>query len=172
MTTLPRFFGGVPMTEGDIRRLRLWIKREGWTRKKTLNHVFLYGFNSMPTNLLAPEVPQEALNEGSSKCACVVCGYTTSVTNVCRQCGGMPLTEESIIPVLCHKHAKNKNDLPVIHRKKVNGRWVWRMHSSVSMVCVASVQQRLEEETGESRETLVGALKYQKELERRKKGRR
>ncbi|MDG6918384.1 MAG: hypothetical protein JRN62_03005 [Nitrososphaerota archaeon] len=104
----------------------------------------------MPGNVIAPEVPQEAGSHGMSKYVCVMCGYVTTVTNVCRQCREMPLTEELTRPVFCYKHMKDDGDDPMLHFKEENGAKVFLTHTSIVMVCVASVDQRLAEETGRS----------------------
>lgn len=152
------------MTEGDIRRLKLWIKREGWAKKWSRTHGFRFE-SSMPLNIMGPEVPPEAQNEASAKFVCVMCGYVTSVTDICRGCREMPATQEMIGPEACYTHGKGEGDqrTPRFHFKMRYGKRVWLAHEGIRMVCIASVQQRLDEETGDSRDSLVKSLALQEE---------
>ena len=128
VSDLPKHYhgGSVRLSSKERKKLEEWVLREGWTREKTINRRFRYG-NSMPINLVAPGIPQENWS-GNGKCVCPMCGYVTTVTNICRQCPEMPTDEEAVCPVMCYMHK-------VAHRDEVNRKWL--MHRTVAMVCVS-----------------------------------
>lgn len=105
---LPKKFRPFKLTIRELERLKAWIEREGWTREKTTKEQFgplalLGEGDSMPGNLTVPGVDPSHWS-GKGKCVCVMCGYTTTVTNVCRRCREMPVDEIATHPVYCEAH--------------------------------------------------------------------
>ena len=124
MFGLPTKFYPLRLTKREKTNLIAWAEREQWTREKTIKKEFFYE-NSMPINLVAPDVPPEHWS-GKGKCVCVMCGYTSTVTNVHRQCYELPADDETICDVFCYTH-----DMP----HTVNGKWT--EHRSILMVAVS-----------------------------------
>jgi hypothetical protein len=118
--------GGVRLTKAERKRLEEWVIREGWTREKTIKKQFRYD-NSMPTNLAAPGVPSDHWSR-DGKCICVMCGYVTTSTNICRHCVELPADEVATRPVYCYVHKTP-------HRDSNNEKWT--MHRSIVMVAVS-----------------------------------
>ena len=119
-TELPKKFRGGRLTKDELRALKGWAINQDWSRKKTLKAQF-FGQDSMPRILWVPGISPGAWSR-AGKCVCVMCGYVTTVTNICRQCPEMPTDDEAIHEVYCevHKmpHYMRKGDtvVPAIHR--------------------------------------------------------
>lgn len=117
---LPKKFRCGRLTRRELALLRRWEEETGWTRSKTVEKGFDYE-SSMPQVLWVPGVPPGAWSK-SGKCVCVMCGYVTSVTNICRQCPEAPVDEELIQEEYCHWHhsphymRKGDNAVPATHR--------------------------------------------------------
>lgn len=124
-TFLPKKFYPLNLTNKELKRLIEWAYGEQWSREKTINKEFGWGEDSMPINLVAPNVPPEHWS-GKGRCVCVMCGYTSTVTNVHRRCTELPADDEAVCPVFCYEH-----DIP----HTVNGKWT--MHRSINMVAVS-----------------------------------
>ena len=128
ISDLPKHYhgGSIRLSPKERKKLEEWVLREGWTREKTINRQFRFE-NSMPTNLTAPGIPYEHWSQ-AGKCVCVMCGYVTTSTNICRHCVKMPTDEEAICPVHCYAHK-------TVHKDEKNKKWL--MHRTVAMVCVS-----------------------------------
>lgn len=120
-----RTFGGVRLTKKEKENLKAWVLREGWTREKTINHQFRFD-HSMPLNLVAPGIPPSHWSQ-AGKCTCVMCGHTTTVTNVCRHCVELPADEPSTVFQYCDDHK-------IVHKMPDGSA---AMHRSINMVCVS-----------------------------------
>lgn len=121
-----RTHGGVRLSKAERKRLEEWVLREGWTREKTIKKQFRYD-NSMPVNLVAPGLSSDRWGS-EGKCVCVMCGYVTTSTNICRHCVELPADEIAIRPVLCYTHKTT-------HRDSKDEKWT--MHRSIPMVAVS-----------------------------------
>jgi len=119
-----RTHGGARLTKSERKHLEEWVIREGWTREKTIKKQFEYG-NSMPLSLCAPGVPHYHWG-GNGKMICVMCGYVTMVTNICRQCPEMPADAELTGPRYCYTHK-------MVHGKEE----AWMAHRAIPMVVVS-----------------------------------
>jgi hypothetical protein len=128
ISDLPKHYhgGSVRLSPKEREKLKEWVLREGWTRQKTIDRAFRYE-STMPHNLCAPGVPYENWG-GNGKCVCPMCGYITTVTNICRQCPEMPADAEATVPVMCYTHH-------VCHRDEVSKKWT--THRTVAMVCIS-----------------------------------
>ena len=122
------------LTKKEQENLEAWKKREGWTKEKSFNHLFGYpgtelGGNKMPINLIAPGVKGNWSGEADSKYVCVMCGYVTTATNVCRQCPEMPTTTELTAFRHCDTH-------DTVHFIEKDGKKIPTTHESIGMVKV------------------------------------
>lgn len=65
---------------------------------------------------------------------CPLCGYETTVTNVCRSCPKAPLTETLVRPRHC-------DSCGVVHSRVENGKTVFLDHKSILMEYSGFVQK-------------------------------
>lgn len=123
---LPKHYhgGSVRLTKEEKKRLDEWVLREEWTKEKTINRQFRFE-HSMPINLVASGISQEHWSR-NGKMVCVMCGYVTCSTNICRHCLELPADEPATRPVWCDRHKTYHmvDKAPTMHR-------------SIAMVCVS-----------------------------------
>lgn len=131
---LPDMFQPMQLTPQERKRLEAWAKRENWTRVRSIIKDFGplaqegYG-DRMPVNLIAPGVKGSWSEAG--KHVCVMCGYVTSVTNICRNCKELPTETEMIGPTICYTHGE------MCHYIVKDRKIVWVTHDSIGMVKVS-----------------------------------
>jgi len=88
----------------------------------------------MPANLVVPGVPPEH-HHGKGKCVCVMCGYSTTVTNICRECPELPADAELSMDMVPNGRICYHHETP--HFIMKNKKRIWTTHRSISMVCVS-----------------------------------
>lgn len=118
----------IRLNTDERRRLEAWKEREKWTKEKSIGREF--SGDSMPTNLVAPDVPRVIFEH---KYVCAVCEYVSALfTGVHKDCPELPADREVTYPQYCYVH----KEFHYTHERK-DGSKVWSSHRDIKMVQVS-----------------------------------